>query len=73
MLNKFEKDMEKLEKATRTLEKAIALAEVAGPSQFKKKGANSEMLENIRQEFQNFKDLKGAPDAARVSDTGSEA
>ena len=36
MLNKFEKDMEKLEKATRTLEKAIALSEVAGPSQFKK-------------------------------------
>ena len=58
MLNKFEKDMEKLEKATRTLEKAIALSEVAGPSQFKK-GANSEMLENIRQEFHNFLDLKG--------------
>ena len=45
MLNKFEKDMEKLEKATRTLEKAIALAEVAGPSQFKQKGAKHEMLE----------------------------
>ena len=41
MLNKFEKDMEKLEKATRTLEKAIALAEVAGPSQFKKRGQHT--------------------------------
>ena len=59
MLNKFEKDMEKLEKATRTLEKAIALSEVAGPSQFKKR-ANNEMLEHIRQGFHNFKDLKGA-------------
>ena len=58
MLSKFEKDMEGLEKQCRTLDKAIALAQVAGATQFKKKGAKSELLEGIRQHFANFKEMK---------------